>query len=132
MGSIYERYLNFKRRFMAREGELCIVAFIVLLWFFCYAALRLIQIDLEKVPVRIERLEETRGEGPTSRQVGIGQALNRAGQAGMVLGSSNGSVYHYPWCSGALRIKEENKIWFASIADAESKGYKPASNCPGL
>jgi hypothetical protein len=46
--------------------------------------------------------------------------------------SKNGSVYHLPWCSGAGRIAEENKRWFASTQEAETAGYRPAKNCPGL
>lgn len=49
-----------------------------------------------------------------------------------VVGSKNGSAYHLPDCAGATKIKEENKIWFASAALAEEAGYRPASNCPGL
>lgn len=46
--------------------------------------------------------------------------------------SKNGSVYHLPWCSGAKRIKEANKVWFDTKARAEAAGYKPASNCKGM
>ena len=52
-------------------------------------------------------------------------------QEGVVV-SKNGSKYHYPWCSGAQRIKEENKIIFENKEEAEKSGYEPASNCPGL
>jgi hypothetical protein len=56
-----------------------------------------------------------------------------AGQAGgAVVGSKNGTKYHYPWCAGAQTIKEENKIFFASIEEARAKGYTPAANCKGL
>ena len=48
---------------------------------------------------------------------------------GTVVGSKNGTKYHLPWCSGAKRIKEENKIWFASIQEAEKAGYTKAGNC---
>lgn len=48
------------------------------------------------------------------------------------VGSKNGSVYHLPHCSGAARIKEENKIWFSSKEEAESLGYTPAKNCNNL
>lgn len=48
------------------------------------------------------------------------------------VGSKKSDKYHLPWCSGAKRIKEENKIWFATKADAESAGYIPAANCKGL
>ncbi len=52
--------------------------------------------------------------------------------SGTIVASKNGSVYHFPWCSGAQRIKEENKVWFASKEEAEKAGYRPAANCKGL
>jgi len=51
---------------------------------------------------------------------------------GSFVGSKNSDKYHYPWCPGAQRIKEENKVWFTSREDAESRGYTPAGNCKGL
>ncbi len=52
--------------------------------------------------------------------------------AGLYVASASGSKYHLPECSGAKRIKEENKIWFNSKEEAEKLGYTPAANCPGL
>ncbi len=57
---------------------------------------------------------------------------NAPSERGMYVGSKSGKTYHLPWCSGAQRIKEENKIWFADKADAEGRGYKPATNCKGI
>ncbi len=51
---------------------------------------------------------------------------------GAVVGSKNSDKYHLPWCSGAKRISEANKVWFASVEEARAAGYVPASNCPGL
>ncbi len=51
---------------------------------------------------------------------------------GKYVGSKSGTKYHYPWCSGAKRINEANKIWFQTIAEAETRGYSKAANCPGL
>ena len=51
---------------------------------------------------------------------------------GNYVASKTGSKYHLPWCSGAQTIKEENKIWFETKEDAESRGYSPAKNCKGL
>lgn len=51
---------------------------------------------------------------------------------GRYVASKSGTAYHYPWCPGALKIKEENKIWFSSKEEAIRIGYKPAGNCPGL
>lgn len=51
---------------------------------------------------------------------------------GAYVASKEGSKYHLPWCSGAQQIKEENKIFFQTKADAEAAGYTPASNCKGI
>lgn len=50
----------------------------------------------------------------------------------VVVASRAGSRYHLPDCPGALQIKPENRITFASVAAAEAAGYTPAANCPGL
>lgn len=51
---------------------------------------------------------------------------------GKYVASKSGSAYHLPSCAGAQKIKEENKIWFQTKEEAESRGYKPAANCDGL
>lgn len=51
---------------------------------------------------------------------------------GKYVGSKNGTKYHLPWCSGAKRIADANKVWFASKEEAESLGYIPAANCKGI
>ena len=53
-------------------------------------------------------------------------------QRGDFVASKNSDKYHYTWCSGAQRIKEENKVWFETREEAEAAGYTPASNCKGL
>lgn len=68
------------------------------------------------------------------------EKLNKEGQANtadekkeqQIVASKKGSVYHYIWCSGAKRIKEENKVYFNSKKEAETAGYRPAKNCEGL
>jgi hypothetical protein len=51
---------------------------------------------------------------------------------GKYVGSKTGTKYYLPTCSGAKRIKDENKRWFVSKEDAEKDGYTAAANCPGL
>lgn len=46
-----------------------------------------------------------------------------------VLASKNSNLYHFLWCSGAQKIKEGNKIYFASEQEAQGQGYALASNC---
>ena len=51
-------------------------------------------------------------------------------ESGVVVASKNGSKYHDPWCPGANKISEKNKISFESEALALSAGFTRASNCP--
>ena len=52
--------------------------------------------------------------------------------SGVYVASKSGTKYYLPSCSGVSRIKEENKVWFATVGEAQAAGYTPASNCPGL
>jgi len=65
----------------------------------------------------------------TDREVATAAATIQTGE---YVGSRSGSVYHLPWCSGAQRIAEENKVWFETQEEAEAAGYRAAKNCPGL
>ena len=73
---------------------------------------------------------EDRGE--TGQAAVLSPVKNSTTQQGKYVASKSGTAYHYPWCSGAQRIKEENKIWFQTKEEAEKAGYKPAGNCDGL
>jgi hypothetical protein len=82
------------------------------------------------------RLSVTAGEGPrlvirlpdASTQTA---AAYMAGQ-GAYVASKGGTKYYLPSCSGVSRIREENKVWFATVQEALSAGYTAAANCPGL
>ncbi len=54
------------------------------------------------------------------------------GETGPIVASKTGTKYHLTTCPGAKQIKVENKIYFATAAEAESAGYSKAANCPGL
>lgn len=43
--------------------------------------------------------------------------------------SRNGKLYYPILCSGANRIKEENKVWFANDIEAQKSGYTLSSTC---
>lgn len=51
---------------------------------------------------------------------------------GQYVASKSGRSYHLPWCAGAKQIKEDNKVYFESKAEAEAAGYAPAKNCKGI
>lgn len=46
-----------------------------------------------------------------------------------VIGNKRSGKYHLPHCSGYSQINFENRVEFASEADAERAGYRRAGNC---
>lgn len=46
-----------------------------------------------------------------------------------IFASKNGKTYTYSWCSGASRILDKNKIYFATEGDAEKTGRTLSKNC---
>ena len=84
-----------------------------------------------------ESIKITNGQLPISNDNRTEQKFNKpasiiSAAEGKYVASKSGTAYHYPWCPGALKIKEENKIFFNTKEEAENKRYKPAGNCPGL
>jgi len=51
---------------------------------------------------------------------------------GLIVASRSGSVYYYPWCSGAQKIAPANQVWFSSEAAAVKADYAPSKTCKGL
>ena len=79
------------------------------------------EVDLERLFVR--------GQGSeTTQQTAIANTDDQV--QGNFLASRNGQRYYPKNCAAANRIKPENRIWFASIAEAEKAGYTKAANCP--
>ena len=87
----------------------------------------------EKEPITIEEPEDE-GQKPNDTTAAIVRPLSfgLSPSSGSFVASKNGSSYHLPDCPGAKRIKEENRVWFKTEAEARAAGYKPAGNCPGL
>jgi hypothetical protein len=79
--------------------------------------------------IKSSGIEET-GLYLPAASAAVSNTLSAVG--GQVVASKNGTKYHFPWCSGAKRIDERNKIYFESIEAARAAGYTPAANCRGL
>ncbi|MBI2068621.1 MAG: hypothetical protein HYT67_00735 [Candidatus Yanofskybacteria bacterium] len=87
---------------------------------------------LKKTPITITDGQDQKADvynaisdkNPTTPQNTQAQAIDRR-----VVVSKNSDKYHFTWCSGAKRIKKENKIWFADEATAQAAGYTKAGNC---
>lgn len=87
---------------------------------------RLSKIEEARVPIKVEK----------SNVLASASAINLSDKEQgsempekSIVASKRGKKYHYIWCSGAKTIKEENKIFFATEAEAERAGYTLAANC---
>jgi len=80
---------------------------------------------------RLSALESARPPVSVSKAQ-VASDSNAIAPGGQVVASKSGSAYYYPWCGGAGRISEQNKVWFKSEAAAKKAGYAPAKNCKGL
>lgn len=63
--------------------------------------------------------------------VSVGTSPLATSSEARVVASRSGTKYYFPWCSGAARIADTNKVWFSSVAAAETQGYTPAKGCGG-
>ena len=137
---LYEYIEKVKSRIIDTKSDLYIAALIFLVGMASFGLGRLSVLWPTKEPITIESqtnadYTQTNAE---NKQTGAGVILResasgpRESALGKYIASKNGMAYHFPWCPGAQRIKEENKVWFQSKEEAEKAGYKPAGNCEGL
>ena len=112
---------------------------IVLVAFGSFGLGRLSKIEGAKTPIRIENAPEVTADtfkpldGAKKVSNNIAQTANIIGATtGQLVASKSGKKYYYPWCTGVQKIKEENRIYFASKTEAEARGYTPSATCKGL
>lgn len=99
------------------------------LWQWRAGAQAKVPLQIENVPAAVDNLATIHTS--TSRVGEPASAPATAGK-GKYVASKNGTRYYLPSCAGVKRIKEENKIWFATVEAARARGLAPAANCPGL
>lgn len=110
------------------SGDVFTVLVIVLVGFSGFGIGRLSIGGEHKTPIMIEQPASVALGVPTPQDLSQ-ETLPRGGG---YIASKTGKKYHLPWCSGAQRISEQNKIWFNSKEEAEKAGYTPAQNCDGI
>ena len=103
----------------SREREIFFVASIILVGLMGFGLGRLSKLDDNKTPITIRESTSV-----------VNSAISV--DSGKLVASKSGASYHFPWCPGAKKISEANKVWFASVYEAEKAGYKKAINCKGL
>ena len=107
---------------------------IILVAFAGFGLGRLSALEGKKTPVLIERnlsLLPSSDEAVFNKNLTSGKTVQNPSEKSFVAAKS-GTRYYFPWCGGVSRIKEENKIWFASEEEARKAGFTPAANCAGL
>lgn len=92
-----------------------------------FALGRLTAPGLAKAPIQFREIDARAQFFATSTR-GVGESSN-INNDNQLVGSKSGSYYYYTWCSGANRIKEQNKVLFSSPKEAQAAGYRLASNC---
>ncbi|HCC05193.1 TPA: hypothetical protein DEP58_02705 [Patescibacteria group bacterium] len=111
-----------------KTREYSIIVVLLLLGAISFGLGRLSAIKTVSVPVTLCASESV----PTMEASAISTPLTSSQETSQYVGSKNGTVYHLPWCAGAQRILEENKVWFSTKEEAERAGYRPATNCKGI
>ncbi len=112
---------------LANNHDVFVVIMIILVSLASFGLGRLSKSEENKQPLQIIPSQNEALIGDFPEFNGLEQI-----QIGKYVASKSGKKYHLPWCSGAQRIKESNKIWFDSKNEAEKAGYQPAGNCKGI
>lgn len=66
---------------------------------------------------------------PITPQVASAAIRSVSQTDGKILASKNGTKYYFAWCSGASRIAVKNRVFFATEAEAQARGYSKAKGC---
>ena len=121
----------------AFRADFFTVIVIILVAFGSFGLGRLSSLEGKKSPILIERNlllsslpDEIVQNVPNKNLTDSKKSQNNSPRS--FVASKSGKKYYLPWCGGVSNIKEENKIWFSSEAEAKKSGYTPASNCKGL
>ncbi|PIR38271.1 MAG: hypothetical protein COV34_01525 [Candidatus Zambryskibacteria bacterium CG10_big_fil_rev_8_21_14_0_10_42_12] len=131
MSSIKEKLREIKDTEPKRLETALTALIIVLTGTLGFGIGKMSQMDAENSSIRIEQVPMFQNTN-TASVAAVSQSVETVPQQGALVGSKNSDKYHYPWCSGAKRISDANKIFFNSVEEARSAGYSPAGNCPGL
>ncbi|HCB35361.1 MAG TPA: hypothetical protein DEP25_01830 [Candidatus Taylorbacteria bacterium] len=119
-----------KERFESRE--VYTVLLILLVGFGSFGLGRLSKLEDSQPPILLEYAPPNTAAAVSTASPEADAAKQALAPGGRLVASKAGTKYHFPWCSGAQRVSEANKIWFDSVEEARKAGYTPASNCKGL
>lgn len=113
------------------QADIAIFFGFILIALIGFLAGRLSAPEIVRNPVLIEEPQLNLNDGILNSNVsqpltsGAGETAIAGQQQGMFMASKSSDKYHWPWCTYAQKIKEANRIWFASEAEAKSSDYSP-------
>ena len=120
----------------AISGDVFVVLIIVLVGLSAFGLGRLSALETGRLQVRVlepgqqAAVVNVLADGEKMKEVSrVGEIANLGGQ---YVASKKGKRYFFPWCGGAARISDTNKVWFNTKEEAQQAGYTPAGNCKGL
>ena len=121
------KFCKLARRGGGDNTELYLTAVIILVAVISFCLGRLSKIPGGKKPITIENAETVKSKPLLTSNID-----NEIKTDKIFVASRNGKKYYYAWCDAAKTIKEQNRVWFSTQAEAEKAGYQPAANCKGL
>jgi len=134
--NLSEKIGQVKRKIGPMGTDLVMVLSVILVGLIGFGMGRLSVVSQKKTPVFVKNqtantlFAEAGASGAGNSEM-VAEAGTIPGDK-LFVASKSGTRYYYPWCSGVSRIKEENKVWFATQEEAEGAGYSAAANCKGL
>lgn len=116
--------------FEENQKDVFLFAAVALISLSSFALGRLTAPRIPKTPIEFREVD-ARAQFFATSTPGVGESSD-TNQGAQLVASKNGKYYYYPWCPGADRLSEKNKIIFSSTEEARAKGFTPSQNCPGL
>ena len=120
-------------QFLGRD-DIWLVLVLVLFGLMSFGLGKLSMAEKGKKPITFEtpNLASALTAVPSTLPVGKSGEVSATTTPGLLVAAKTGKKYYYPWCTGASRIAEKNKVWFDSVEAARVKGYTPSATCKGL
>ena len=123
---------NFKEFVKSNYSDITLIIGIVLVALVSFGAGLLIDLSgnsqdiiIQNPTPNINPLDLTTGQAASAQQL---LPTEKQAEQGVLVGSVNSNKYHWPDCSFAKRIAEQNQIWFNSEEEAQNAGYIPCGS----
>jgi len=117
----------FKQIVKKNESDILLTLTIILVALVSFGAGLLIDFSKDKTPIIIQNPIPTASIQQTLTET-CAPGQESSIEQGRFVGSVNSNRYHWPDCSFAKRIGEENQIWFDSEQEAQDANYTRCGN----